>query len=83
MCTIHGPGAKRHWRPVWKKVVGPEGRVTHEYSRVTYYTCDLGPGGRTVGQTRLSFVKTTLPENSKKDDTDQGDLGDDPPTGGN
>ena len=86
VCTEHGPGAKRHWKPTWKKTVGRGGRVQYEYTRTYYYTCDLGPNGRAVGQQRLSFSRTAPPTNQDvpdDEDTTQGDLGQQPTTGGN
>ena len=43
-CTVHGPGAKRRWRPATRSTSGRRGRWdgTREY----YWECDLGQEGR-------------------------------------
>ena len=61
-CLLHGEGAKKKWKPVQSRIVGPGGKVTMKYvgKRETWYECDVGPeGGNVLRQSRLSFVKTT------------------------
>ena len=43
VCRIHGPGARRCWRPIRTPAPGPGGRVV---TRQNYYVCDVGPRGR-------------------------------------
>ena len=85
ICHLHGPGARRMWRPARR---GARGRHGEDYTRVYSYVCDLGPRGRGLRQATLSFGRTTLPgvtrrQEERQRDTKQGELGDDTPTGGN
>ena len=43
ICSIHGPGAKRFWRPQTERVTSPDGEATLRTVRKYYYSCDLGP----------------------------------------
>ena len=56
-CTIHGPGARRCWRPIPDISRGPGGEIVRKYSgrRETYYLCDVDRNGVLRRQPRLSF----------------------------
>ena len=66
----HGPGAARLWRPVRNLLAGPgEPLTTREY----FYRCDVGPSGRGRRQTRLSFARLQVPDDSRSQQEDGGD----------
>ena len=44
-CKEHGPGARKKFKPAFKKTVSPGGSVTKKYYQKTYYECDVAPGG--------------------------------------
>ena len=58
VCAVHGPGAKRGWRPVVEWVMGPRGKMIKQYTkkRETYYLCDVDRNGLVRRQARLSFT---------------------------
>ena len=57
--VLHGAGARRCWRPVWREVMGAYGTPVLEYHGEAYYECDFGRGRGRLRQTRLSFGRTT------------------------
>ena len=69
VCTIHGEGAKKWWRPSTKMVKGTRrgGVKTMKYEKEFYFECDLGGRGRGKRrQTKLPFrtLKTTPSEDN-------------------
>ena len=66
VCTLHGPGAAKHWKPRMLVTIGKDGKSVKTMTKEYYYVCDLAPpmdggkGGGRLRQTSLSnFVKTT------------------------
>ena len=67
VCTLHGEGALKLWRPSSRMVKGTRrgGVKTMKYEREYYFKCDLGERGRRR-QMKLSFgtMKTTIVEDN-------------------
>ena len=65
---MHGRGAKRYFRPISKKMTGPDGRVYYDVKKKMYYSCDLGPmrGGK-LRQARLSFGSPRVTRDNQRD----------------
>ena len=57
ICSQHGPGAKRKWRPVSRG----DGGVWDKNNKRYYYVCDLSMSARKLKQTKLSFEPVTSP----------------------
>ena len=55
VCTIHGIGAKKMFKPVRMTKTGPDGLPVRRMTRKTNYKCDGGMGGGRLRQTKLSF----------------------------
>ena len=75
VCTIHGGGAVRHWRPIGKTCMrGDNGEMKWKTERETYYVCDVGEDRkRKMKQTKLSF--SVVGRTEREEDTKKGDLG--------
>ena len=56
ICSIHGPGAKRKWRPV-----RGEGGAWDKTTKKHYYVCDLSMSARKLKQTKLLFEPVSSP----------------------
>ena len=54
VCSLHGPGARRRWKPVRTREVGADGAVRMKTTRLYYYECDVGDKG-VRRQNKLSF----------------------------
>ena len=69
MCSLHGPGAKRYWKPVRMRKREADGSITTEVKRRPYHVCDLGPRGRgRLRQSRLNF-RPVRNEGSPREET--------------
>ena len=81
---LHGPGAKRKWRPIMKRKRGPDGNYSLRMHKETYYECTpamMGGGKeRKMTQTKLSFGP--MERRKKGEDTTQGYLGEKNATAG-
>ena len=55
VCTIHGPGAKRKFKPVRVTTIGPDGLPVSKIKRKNYYKCYVGEGEERLRQTKISF----------------------------
>ena len=79
VCVEHGPGAKLCWIPM--KVPNPapgEKKTTRHY----YYSCDVGPRGKVLRQTRLSFGAVRKEDNPRRqEDSTNGDFENTPTAG--
>ena len=61
VCHLHGGEATRRWKPEMT-IVEEDGRKTRKMGRRYFHVCDVAPeGGRRPIQTRLSFARTTIP----------------------
>ena len=59
-CHLHGDGAKKYFKYVSIKKMGPDGVMKPGSRRQTYYQCDLGQRGRgKLRQSRISFHRPT------------------------
>ena len=68
VCRVHGPGAKKKFRPVRVTVFGQDGKEVTRIKQKSYYTCDVGTGGTRLLQTRLSFIRDTTTRKVEKRD---------------
>ena len=71
VCTNHGEGAIRKWKPTRTVVVDADGVETVVKGREYFWKCDLDANMRKVKQTTLSFLKTTPGINTTMNDTEQ------------
>ena len=68
VCSLHGPGAKRYWKPVRMRKREADGSITTEVKRRPYHVCDLGPRGRgRLRQSRLGFRPVRTEEGPREE----------------
>ena len=71
VCSLHGPGATRYWKPVRVRKRGADGSISTEMKRRPYHVCDLGPRGRgRLRQSRLGFRPVRIEEYPREETRD-------------
>ena len=78
ICTVHGAGATKNWKPKMIRKKGPDGKYKMRMTKEIYYVCvnNIGRGARI--QTRISFgaVLDIGQELTREtENTTQGELG--------
>ena len=81
VCSIHGPGAKKKWRPLGKtRVMGDDGELRWKSNREVYYVCaevgeGVGRGGENNRLTQLTLKFNQGVDSSGDEDTNIGGRG--------
>ena len=76
VCSLHGEGAKKFPKLVNLVVRDKAGKEVRRTAKRYFYVCDLSlRGGNKLRKTKLSFRKTTYPEdNPDKEGRHQGEF---------
>ena len=83
VCTLHGGGAERLFKPVVTTRRGRSGKVVRTVKKTFYYECRVGPGGGILRQATLGFARAgperntieTIQNSNKNSDDFRGAMG--------